>query len=148
MVRTTKRMISTIYVVVKMNKYYIKVSQTKDVVAVGVAIIIGDGRGGRCHGRHHRGDVVPPSSTVGTLVAFEGTCVGAFADGARPLGNNNNIESTAGEGGNGGSLAPWSTRTVASPSDSFVTGDAIPVAIVVVVVIVSRCHRPWQSNYR
>ena len=81
------------------------------------------------------GAVVPPSLTkdedayVGASVAFKGTCVGAFGDGAGPLGNNNNVESAAGKGDGGGSLAPWGTRTVAAPIDSI---------IAVVVVVVSR----------
>ena len=53
------------------------------------------------------GTVVPPSSTkdegtyVGVLVAFEGACVGAFADGVGQRGDNNDndVESAAGEVG-------------------------------------------------
>ena len=96
--------------------------------------------------------VVPSSSTkdddayVGALVPFKGACVGAFADGTGPLSNDDNIESAVGKGGGGGSLAPWGTRTVASPVDSIVSGDAIIVAIIVVVVVLSHafyrcCHR-------
>ena len=38
---------------------------------------------------------------VGALVAFEGVCVGIFADGA-PLCDEEDVESTAGEGGSSG----------------------------------------------
>ncbi len=53
--------------------------------------------------------VVPLSLTkdkdayAGALEAFEGACVGAFADGARPLGNGDNVKSAGGKGGGGGS---------------------------------------------
>jgi hypothetical protein len=77
------------------------------------------------------GAVVPPSLTVGASVAFEGTCVGAFPDGAGPLGNNDNVKSMAGKGSGGDSLAPWGTETVAAPVDSI-------IAIVVIVLVVSR----------
>ena len=53
------------------------------------------------------------------------------------LGNGDNVESAAGEGGDNGSSAPWGTRTVAAPVNSIAAGDAIIVAMVVVVVIVS-----------
>ena len=81
------------------------------------------------------GAIVPPSSTkdkdthIGMLVAFEGTCIGAFVDGAGG--------STAGESGGGGSLAPWDTRTMAAPVDSIVAGNVMVIAIVIAVVIVS-----------
>ena len=58
------------------------------------------------------GAVVPPSSTkdkdayVGASVVFKGACVGAFMDGAGPLGNNNNVKSVVGEGSGGGSSTP------------------------------------------
>ena len=48
--------------------------------------------------------IVPPSSTededayIGTSVAFEGACIGTFADGAGPLGNGNSVKSAAGRG--------------------------------------------------
>jgi hypothetical protein len=85
--------------------------------------------------------VVPPSLTVdndayvSTLVAFKGACIGAFADGAGPLGNDDNVESAVGKGGSGGSSAPWGTRTVAAPVNLIVAGNAIDVAIIVVVVV-------------
>ena len=61
-----------------------------------------------------------------------------FADGAGPLSNNDNVESTVGEsGGGGGSKAPWGMRTVASPIDSIVAGEVIVVAIVIIVVLPS-----------
>ena len=53
---------------------------------------------------------------IGASVAFEGACVGAFTDGAGLLGNGDNVESAAGEGGSCGSLALWGTRTLAAPS--------------------------------
>ena len=71
-----------------------------------------------------------------TLAAFKGACVGAFADGAGLLGNDDNLKSTVGNGGGSGSLAQWGTRTVATPVDSIFAGDAIVVAIVVIVVVV------------
>ena len=49
--------------------------------------------------------IVPPSLTedkgayVGASVAFKGECVSVFADGAGQLGEDDNIESTAGEVG-------------------------------------------------
>ncbi len=58
----------------------------------------------------------------GVLVAFEGVCIGAFADGAGQLGNGDNVESAVGEGGGGGSSAPWGTWTVAAPVDSIIAG--------------------------
>jgi hypothetical protein len=58
-------------------------------------------------------------------VAFEGACVGAFVDGAGPLGKDDNVESAAGEGGGGGSSALWGTWTVAAPVNSIVAGDAM-----------------------
>ena len=79
------------------------------------------------------------------LVAFECACIGAFADGARPLSNDDNVESAAGEGGGCGSLAPWGTRTVAAPINLIAVGSETAIAIVVVVVVISRvfhclCH--------
>ena len=65
-------------------------------------------------------------------------CIGAYADGAGPLGNGDNVESTAGEGGGCGSLTLWGMRTMAAPVDSIVAGDAIIFAIIVVAVVVSR----------
>ena len=56
-------------------------------------------------------------------------CIGAYADGAGPLGNG---------GGGGGSLTLWGMRTMAAPVDSIVAGDAIIFAIIVVAVVVSR----------
>ncbi len=73
---------------------------------------------------------------LGTSVAFEGACIGASVDSAGPLGNRDNVESAAGKGGSGGSLAPWGTRTMAPPSIPLSWGDAIVVAIVVIVVVV------------
>ena len=64
---------------------------------------------------------------------FKGTHVGAFTDGTGSLGNGDNIESTAGKGSGGGSLAPWGTRTVAAPVISIIAGDAFVLAVVVVV---------------
>ena len=66
------------------------------------------------------GAVVPPSSTKNkdlyavALVAFEGACVSAFADGAS-------------------NLVPWGTRTVAASIDLIVADDGIVVAIVIIV---------------
>ena len=80
--------------------------------------------------------IIPLSSAedkdahVGALVVFEGACVGAFANGAG--------KSTAGKGDGGGSLALWGTRTMAAPVDSIVAGNGIIVAIVDLVVVVSR----------
>ncbi len=88
------------------------------------------------------GNAVPPSSTknkdtyVGVLVAFKGACIGAFAEGAGLLGNNDNIGSAAGGGGGGGSSSSWGTRLVAAPVNSIVAGDAIVIAIVIVIVVV------------
>jgi hypothetical protein len=114
MVRTTKCMISTIYIVVNINKYMIKLSLTNNAVGVGVGIgiggvIVGVGIGGvivgssgalatavdvstgaavAANSNNAVGAVVPPSLTndeevyVGASVAFEGVCVGAFADSA------------------------------------------------------------------
>ncbi len=70
------------------------------------------------------GNLVPPSLTedkdtyASTLVAFEGACVGAFADSAKPHINKDNIQSAAGKEGGGVSSAPWGTRNVAAPVDS------------------------------
>jgi hypothetical protein len=69
------------------------------------------------------------------LVVFEGACVGAFAHGAGPFGNDDDVDSAAGEGGGGGNLAPWDTMTVAPPVESIVAGEAIVVVVVVVVVV-------------
>jgi hypothetical protein len=130
MVWTTECMISMIYVVVNINKYWIKLSLTNNVVSVGVGVGIGVGVGVSisvsvgvgvgvgiggvviggvilggggslatavdvstgaavaANNNNAVGTVVPPSSTngedayVGASVAFEGGCVGAFADGA------------------------------------------------------------------
>ena len=43
MVRTTECMISTIYLVVNINKYYIKFSLTNDVVGGNVAVAVAAG---------------------------------------------------------------------------------------------------------
>ena len=75
-------------------------------VATGAAITVDD--------NYAVGTIVPLSSTkdkgahIIALVAFEGTCVGVFTDGARCSG-----------------LAPWGTRTVVTPVDSIVAGKAI-----------------------
>ena len=64
------------------------------------------------------GAVVPPSSTededayAGALVAFEGACVGAFADGAGPLGNDNNVKSAAGAVQPRGEQGPWQPPSI------------------------------------
>ena len=50
-------------------------------------------------------------------MAFEGACIGAFADSAGLLVNKDNVESAAGEGGGGSSLALWGMRNVVVPVD-------------------------------
>jgi hypothetical protein len=101
-------MISTIYAVVNINKYTIKFSLTNDVVGVAAGVsgvVIGGVVGGggstsatvvdvamsaavAADNDNAVGAVIPPSSTkdedayIGVSVAFEGACVGAFADGA------------------------------------------------------------------
>ncbi len=110
MVRTTECMISTIYVVVNINTYYIKLSLTNNdfgvALAVGVGgVVVGGGSGGGsgalvttvdvstgaavvANNNNAVGAVIPLSSTndeeayVSALVAFGGVCIGAFADGA------------------------------------------------------------------
>ncbi len=110
MVRTTKCMISKIYVVVNINKYLIKLSLTNDVVDVAVdvgvggvivggvivggsgalatAVDVSTGTAVTAGNNNAVSAVVPPSSTkdehayVCTLVVFEGVSVGAFTDGA------------------------------------------------------------------
>ncbi len=67
---------------------------------------------------------------ISMLVAFKDVCFGAFTEGAN--------ESAAGEGGGGGSLAPWGTTTMAALVDSIVTGTAIIIAILVIAVVDSR----------
>ena len=106
MVRTTECMISTIYIVVKINKYKIKFSLTNNVIAFAIAVggvvvssIVAGGSGASvtavdvstgaavaANDNNNVGAVLPPSSTkdkdvyVGASVAFEGACVGTFAD--------------------------------------------------------------------
>ncbi len=58
--------------------------------------------------------------TSGALVAFEGACVSAFADGAGPTATT--LNPRQGEGGGGGSSAPWGSGTVAAPVDLNVAG--------------------------
>ena len=78
------------------------------------------------------GAVIPLSSTED-----KDAYVGAFTDSTALLGNDNNVESVTGKGSSGGSSAPWGTRTLGAPIDSIVAGDAIVVATLVVLVIVS-----------
>ena len=108
------------------------------VVVVGIATVIGSAAGtvvdvatGAAIATNNNDAinvVVPPSFTkdeeacIGALVAFKGMCVGEFAQGAGKY--------AASEGGNGGSLAPWGTRTMAAPVNLIVTGNVIVVAIV------------------
>ena len=71
------------------------------------------------------------------LVAFKGACVGACTDGARLLGNNDDVITVAGEVRGGGSLALWGMWLVAAPIDLIIAGDVIVIAIVVVVIVLA-----------
>ena len=124
------------------------IHEKQHFVAVGVAMVVGGTAAASMDVAADKdnvvGVVVLPSSTkdkdmcVCALVAFEGACINAFADGAEQHSNNGNVKSAVGEGGCGGSLAPWGTRIVAIPVNLIVSGNAIVVAIVVIVVVVSQ----------